>query len=69
LQEEKAMKYNKPDWAVKQIVRANGLIEDVCEHGVGHPNRDWMKLHDPDGEKGCGIHGCDGCCIKNKNKE
>jgi hypothetical protein len=69
LQEEKAMKYNKPDWAVKQIVRASGLIENVCEHGIGHPNRDWMALHDPDGEKGFGIHGCDGCCCKDIKAE
>lgn len=55
-------RYPKPDWAVKQIVRASGLVEDVCKHGLGHPNAAWMKLHDPDGEKGLGIHGCDGCC-------
>jgi len=55
--------YPKPDWAVKQIVRASGLVEDICEHGIGHPNEAWMKLHDPDGERGFGIHGCDGCCF------
>jgi len=55
--------YPKPDWAVKQIVRASGLVEDICKHGIGHPNISWLKIHDPDGERGLGIHGCDGCCF------
>lgn len=58
--------YPKPKWAVKQIVRASGLVEDICEHSIGHPNTGWMKIHDPDGELGLGIHGCDGCCFKEK---
>jgi len=57
-------KYPKPDWAVDQIIRASGLVEDQCEHGIGHPNLTWMKEHDPDGKKCMGIHGCDGCCSK-----
>jgi len=56
--------YKKPSWAIQQIVRISGLVEDICEHGVGHPNRQWMEENDPDGEKGFGIHGCDGCCHK-----
>lgn len=57
-------KYPKPDWAIDQIIRASGLVEDICEHGVGHPNRTWLAIHDP-GNKHCfGIHGCDGCCSK-----
>lgn len=56
--------YPKPDWASHQIVRASGLVEDVCkEHGVGHPNIAYLKLHDSDGELGLGIHGCCGCCM------
>lgn len=57
-------RYPKPDWAVDQIVRwdKGNLVEDICKHGVGHPNRTWMEKHDPDGEHGFGIHGCDGCC-------
>ena len=31
----------------QKIKRADGRIEYVCEHGVGHGNH---------------IHGCDGCC-------
>lgn len=53
-------KYTKPKWAVQQITRASGLIEDICEHGVGHPNQVWLDEH-PD-EAHWGIHGCDGCC-------
>ena len=56
-------KYKKPKWAVSQFIRddRNGLVEDICEHGVGHPNREWLKKH---GKEGDGIHGCDGCCSK-----
>ena len=44
----------------KRIVRESGLIEWLCEHGVGHPDFESVK------EKGVywGIHGCDGCCSK-----
>ena len=55
--------YPMPEWAVGQVVRSNGLVEDLCEHGIGHPNVRWMNIHDPDGELGYGIHGCDGCCF------
>lgn len=60
--------YQKPEWAVKQVVRASGLVEDICEHGIGHPNGPWMKIHDPNGEQGFGIHGCDGCCADEKTR-
>ena len=60
--------YPKPEWAVNQIVRASGLVEDICKHSIGHPNAAWMKIHDPDGEKGFGIHGCDGCCVDKKTR-
>lgn len=53
-------KYPKPKWARSQTTRLSGLVEDVCEHGVGHPNQDWLKAH-PD-QKYLAIHGCDGCC-------
>lgn len=55
--------YKKPSWAVGQIVRASGLVEDIGPSGIGHPNRGWLKLHDPTGELGFGIHACNGeCC-------
>jgi hypothetical protein len=60
--------YPKPDWAVDQIVRSSGLVEDICEHGIGHPNVGWINTHDPDGEHGFGIHGCDGCCCDEETK-
>ncbi len=55
--------YKKPKWAIKQIIRDDwgGIVEDICEHGIGHPNREWLKKHGKDGD---GIHGCDGCCSK-----
>jgi hypothetical protein len=31
-----------------------GIIERICEHGVGHP--------DPDDRNEDTVHGCDGCC-------
>jgi hypothetical protein len=52
--------YPQPDWAICQKIRINGLVEDICEHGVGHPNKEWLKIHDPDNN--LGIHCCDGCC-------
>jgi len=33
-----------------------GIMERICEHGVGHP--------DPDDIKADTTHGCDGCCGK-----
>ena len=41
------------------IVRGDGRVERVCEHGVGHPVghvrrgawQPWMS-----------VHGCEGCC-------
>ena len=61
--------YPKPDWAVAQIVRSSGLVEDISKSGCGHPNAGWLKIHDPDGSRGFDIHGCDGeCCPDMKEK-
>ena len=50
------------------IRRGTGLIEHVCEHGIGHPNGASilrMTLLGPEGAKGSwDIHGCDGCCSR-----
>ena len=35
--------YPKPEWAVRQIVRASGLVENICCHGVGHPHEASVK--------------------------
>jgi len=55
-------KFKKPKWAADQIIRASGLVEDVCKHGVGHPNRECLALLPEDKRKSYSIHGCDGCC-------
>lgn len=47
-----------PEWAEQQVVRETGLVEDICSHGVGHPNLVWLKAH----PNASGVHGCDGCC-------
>lgn len=41
-----------------------GLIERMCEHGVGHPDPDsvWY-FRTIQGDDTAGIHGCDGCCV------
>lgn len=58
----KDMATRKPDWAVRQIVRRDRpdrCVEDICRHGIGHPNKQWlMKQNDTY----AGVHGCDGCC-------
>ena len=62
------MKYPMPSWAKKQIVRwdRRGMVENICEHGVGHPSIEWMnspKNKTPEGEYiDSGIHNCCGCC-------
>jgi hypothetical protein len=44
---EKKQKKGKMKWI--KMVREDGRIEYLCEHGVGHGNH---------------IHGCDGCCSR-----
>lgn len=53
----------------RQLWRADrGLMERLCEHGIGHPDPDHMsyvRSINPDTVDGIhvdGIHGCDGCC-------
>lgn len=46
-----------------QVLRSSALIEDICKHGVGHPNPDSVAyLNWANQEAGWGVHGCDGCC-------
>lgn len=49
-----------------------GLMERICEHGVGHPDPDHMAFLREMVEAGKisqenasaeGVHGCDGCCV------
>ncbi len=42
-----------------------GLMERLCEHGIGHPDPDSLahiRREGGDPEEGFGIHACDGCC-------
>lgn len=51
----------------QRTVRASGLIEWVCEHGVGHPDeRSAEKIAKSLGHsKDTWLtHGCDGCCSR-----
>lgn len=42
-----------------------GLIEAICKHGVGHPIPESIEVMTrKTGQKGWGVHGCDGCCAK-----
>lgn len=56
--------FPKPDWATSQVVRAGGLVEDICVHDVGHPNPESIKKLAETGRSGFGAHGCCGsnCC-------
>lgn len=57
----------KPSWSIKQITRASGLIEDICKHGVGHPNKAYLQSHPEQTKRqALGVHGCDGCCQEKK---
>lgn len=55
-------RYEMPKWAVQQYGRVGGLVEDICRHGIGHPNPEWLAENDPTGKRHLDIHGCDGCC-------
>lgn len=39
-----------------------GILERICEHGVGHPDYDSALYLDSIGESVQNIHGCDFCC-------
>ncbi len=48
-----------------------GIMERICEHGVGHPDPDDLAFRiriEPDESKHKykGIHGCCGCCSDGK---
>lgn len=38
-----------------------GIMERICEHGVGHPDPDDNRVRSDPYES---IHGCDGCCVE-----
>lgn len=39
-----------------------GLMERMCQHGVGHPDPDDIAYKVSIGSHDEGVHGCDGCC-------
>ena len=70
--QQRDLVYPEAPWSIGRDIRSGGLIEDVCEHGVGHPNAYSLdvvvklKLRvDPTAKVDyIGMHGCDGCCGK-----
>lgn len=68
------LKYRKipqPSWACARTKREAGLVEDLCEHGVGHPNAywvNWVLTHLITGVDYSyfWVHGCCGCCYKSR---
>lgn len=61
--EEFMGKYPRPEWAVRQILRMSGIVEDVSKKSCGHPNRGWLSIHDADGDHTHSVHGCTGECL------
>jgi len=56
-------KFKRPDWAIGQDIGDDYALEDVCKHGVGHPNREYLEsLLDEDERRLMGVHTCCGCC-------
>ena len=51
---ERAKAIGKTHWRGDRAI-----MERVCEHGVGHPDPDDVRVRTVKSE---GIHGCDGCC-------
>lgn len=57
--------YEAPEWSIQQIRRASGLIEDICNCGVGHPNRAFLDtVKDAKRREVLSVHGCCGCCFQ-----
>jgi len=49
----------------RTIRRETGLVENICEHGIGHPAYGSALYQDAirgDEDGAWGVHGCDGCC-------
>ena len=40
-----------------------GILERICEHGVGHPDYDSARYLDAIGDSISNVHGCDLCCL------
>lgn len=45
-------------------LRETGLVERMCQHGVGHPDPDSVYFfYQMTGDLGWNNHECDGCCV------
>lgn len=42
-----------------------GIMERMCPHSIGHPDPDDYRIRSG---LDIGVHGCDGCCHKPKDK-
>ena len=55
--------HNRSDHSMRSFPQKwrsdRGLMERICEHGVGHPDPDEIQLD----KNGRSLHGCDGCCL------
>jgi hypothetical protein len=40
-----------------------GILERLCEHGIGHPDPDQFQYWEETGQEWQSVHGCDGCCV------
>ena len=66
------------DWPMVMRLDKYGMMERVCEHGVGHPDPDslaWVErskkriakmLATTPNQINASMHGCDGCCSESK---
>lgn len=39
-----------------------GILERICDHGVGHPDADAVEFQRMIGQSSANVHGCCGCC-------
>jgi hypothetical protein len=39
-----------------------GILERICQHGIGHPDPDQFPYWDANGMEAEAVHGCDLCC-------
>lgn len=45
------------------------MMERSCPHGVGHPDPDDLAYHVSVGSDWKAIHGCDGCCLPEEERQ
>lgn len=54
-------------WKIFVRFDRGGLVERLCTHGVGHPDPDSLLYLEGIGRKDDGVHGCCGCCSKERD--